>query len=242
MDPGSFSPLDWVIYQDEALLVINKPAGIPTLPDGYHPEVAHLKSVLTPFFGDLWIVHRLDRDTSGILVLARSATAHRDLNIQFETRQVTKIYHALVIGNPPWETQTIKQPLRANGDRRHRTVADTQRGKPSSTEFRTLERFCDHTLLEAIPRTGRTHQIRAHLALAGFPILADPLYKYIPVREDAHQEPLSNLMLRLGLHALSLCLTHPLTHTPISLSAPYADDFATALERLRSEQGSVRLL
>ncbi len=91
---------EWVIWEDEWLLVVNKPAGLPTLPDGYDPKAPHLVQVLTPEFGDLWIVHRLDRETSGTVVLARNANAHRALNGQFEKRAVGKIYHALVRGNP----------------------------------------------------------------------------------------------------------------------------------------------
>ena len=91
-------PESWVLWHDDSLLVVNKPAGLPSLPDGYQPTAPHLKSVLEPAFGPLWIVHRLDRDTSGVIVLARTAEAHRVLNTQFEKRQVTKVYHALVLG------------------------------------------------------------------------------------------------------------------------------------------------
>src|SRR4030042_2395483 len=165
-----------LLFSDEALLVINKPAGLSTLPDGYNPTLPHIKSVLERQFGHLWIVHRLDKDTSGVLLLARSAEAHRALNTQFEQHRVYKCYHALVVGNPEWQEQTISLPLRPNGDRQHRTMIDTQAGKHAITPLKVLERFVNYCLLEAIPETGRTHQIPAHLHALGLSIIGDKLY------------------------------------------------------------------
>src|SRR5512136_2436425 len=105
-----------VLYINDALLVINKPAGLATLPDGYDPTLPHIKSLLEVQYGRLWIVHRLDKDTSGVLVLARSASTHRSMNTQFEHRQVSKVYHALVFGAPEQQDTTVGLPLRANGD------------------------------------------------------------------------------------------------------------------------------
>jgi 23S rRNA-/tRNA-specific pseudouridylate synthase len=160
-----------------------------------------------------------------VVLLARTAEAHRLLNTQFEKRLVRKSYHALAFGNPPWETLPIHLPLRPNGDRRHRTIVDPANGKPAHTDLRVLERFEAITLLEAVPHTGRTHQIRAHLAAQGLPIVADRLYggwksETMPLR-------------RLGLHAWSLIFTHPVSDLEISTSAPYPDDFQQALEQLR---------
>jgi RluA family pseudouridine synthase len=225
------NPNDWVLWSDDALIVINKPAGLPTLPDGYDRNAPHVKSVLAPLFGPLWIVHRLDRETSGVLLLARSASAPRALNTEFDQRRVTKIYHALVVGNPTWETQTIELPLRPNGDRRHRTVVDHSKGKPAITELRVLERLGDYALLEAAPKTGRTHQIRAHLAAEGLPIVVDALYgggKSLPAAGPAPG------LTRMGLHAYSLTVTHPLSGQSFSIEAPYPEDMASALARLRA--------
>lgn len=230
-----------ILYQDDALLVVNKPAGLSTLPDGYDPTLPHIKSVLEQQYGHLWIVHRLDKDTSGVLLLARSAEAHRSLNTQFEKHQISKVYHALVSGNPEWQEKTVRLPLRPNGDRRHRTVVDMQHGKPAVTNLLVLERYGHYVLVEAAPETGRTHQIRAHLAALGLPIVADKLYGdgksiylseidpgYIPGPEP--EEPLID---SLALHARSVEITHPLSGGRLKFEAPYPDEMKIALQRLR---------
>ena len=170
-----------VLWSDGALLVVDKPAGLPTLPDGYNPQAPHLKRLLEPEYGRLWIVHRLDRSTSGVIVLARTVQAHRALNAQFQEHTVEKIYHAIVTGAPDWEETAIDLPLRADGDRRHRTVVDAQGGKPAVTHLRVLERFAGYSLVEAVPHTGRAHQVRAHLLAAGFPLVGDALYGGAPL-------------------------------------------------------------
>jgi RluA family pseudouridine synthase len=213
-----------VLWVDEAILVVNKPARLPTLPDGYNAAAPYLVGVLQRDFGRLWVVHRLDRDTSGVLLLARTREAHRALNIQFEQRQTSKVYHALVAGTPEWSEETVSLPLRADGDRKHRTVVDVERGKPSVTRFRVLERLAAFTLVEAMPETGRTHQIRAHLAAAGLPVAADALY--------GDGAPVFSLE-RLGLHAWSLAITHPLTEERQQYTAPYPEDIVAALCHLR---------
>ena len=130
-----------ILYQDEALLVGDKPAGLPTLVDGYQPDAPYLVGLLKARFEALWVVHRLDRETSGVMVLARSAEAHRSLNTQFEQRQAHKLYHALAIGAPEWDETTVTLPLRPNGDRRHRTLIDPRLGKPAATRLRVIERY-----------------------------------------------------------------------------------------------------
>ncbi len=238
---GEIKPEEMVLWTDAHLLVVNKPAGLPALPDGWTPG-PHLKSVLEPVYGRLWTVHRLDRHTSGVVVLARTAEAHRALNTQFETHGVAKVYHALVIGSPAWEERTVDLPLRIDGDRKHRTVIDSHAGKPSVTDLCVLERLGRYTLVEARPRTGRTHQIRAHLAAQDCPIAVDPLYgdgaaiyrstvAPGPVVEEGVERPLLD---RLGLHARSLALRHPATGAVSVFEAPYPEDFATVLSVLQS--------
>lgn len=215
-------PENLLLHVDEAIAVVNKPAGLLTLPDGYDPAKPHLRALLEPHLGRLWIVHRLDRRTSGVLVLARTAEAHRHLNTQFERHQVRKVYHALVVGDPPWERRRINLPLRTNVGRRHRTVVDRQRGKPAQTEVRVLRRFGNFALVEAVPRTGRTHQIRAHLTAIGFPLVGDDLY-------GDPQHPVQGMLDRPALHALSLTFAHPASGETVTFEAPYPEDFQRLL-------------
>jgi RluA family pseudouridine synthase len=215
-----------ILYQDEFLLAVNKPAGLPTLPDGYQRDAPCLIDLLNQQFDRVWVVHRLDRDTSGVIVFARTAEVHRALNIAFDSRQIHKVYHAIVIGTPEWDEHLIDLPLRPDGDRRHRTVIDRARGKPALTRVRVLERFAQHTLIEAQPETGRTHQIRVHLAALDLPLAGDGLYG----GKDA-----AALIQRSALHARSIEFTHPVTHEAVALAAPYPDDFASALAQLRGQ-------
>ncbi len=233
-----------VLHIDEALLAVNKPAGLPTLPDGYRPDSQYLVGLLQETFGRLWVVHRLDKETSGVVVLARTAEAHRALNTQFQERKVAKVYHALTVGQPEWDVHRIELPLRPDGDRRHRTVVDRTGGKPAATSFRVLERWPHYVLLEALPQTGRTHQIRAHLAAEGLPIIGDVLYASQGGRlQNEERLALRRLLVddaplaRLGLHARSLTLEHPTTLAVLTLEAPYPPDFAEALARLRGAGG-----
>ena len=212
-----------ILWQDEALLVVNKPAGLPTLVDGYHPEAPYLVGILKTIYQPLWTVHRLDKGTSGVVVFGRTAEAHRSLNTQFETHLAQKIYHALVMGSPEWENKTIDLPLRPNGDRKHRTIIDAQNGKQAITELHVLERFREASLVEARPRTGRTHQIRAHLAAVNHPLVSDALYGGRPIFS----------LKRTGLHAWALGFKHPLTGEKMYFEAPYPEDFAVEINQLR---------
>jgi len=215
-----------ILYQDDSVLAVNKPAGLPTLPDGYNRAAPCLIDLLKQQFDRVWVVHRLDRDTSGVIVFARTAEVHRALNIAFDSRQVHKVYHAIVIGVPEWDEHLIDLPLRPDGDRRHRTVIDRARGKPALTRVVVLERFSQHTLIEAQPATGRTHQIRAHLAALDLPLAGDVLYG----GKDA-----ASLIQRTALHARSIKFTHPVTREVLLLSAPYPNDFVATLAQLRGQ-------
>lgn len=215
-----------ILFSDEHLLVVNKPAGLSTLPEGYDKSAPCLLNLLKQQYNRMWVVHRLDKETSGVIVFARSAEVHRALNIAFDSRNVSKVYHAIVSGVPPWDEHTIDLPLRRDGDRRHRTVIDQQRGKPAVTHLRVLERFAQHTLIEARPETGRTHQIRAHLAALDLPLAGDVLYG---------GKDVAALIARTALHAHAIELEHPVTHKPLHVEAPYPLDFAQALLQLRGQ-------
>ncbi len=231
---------DILLRQDEALLVVNKPAGLLTLPDGYDPNLPCLVEMLKTRFNPLWVVHRLDKDTSGVIVFARTAQAHRDLNAQFAGRAVRKSYHALVWGAPPWQSQQIKLALRPNGDRKHRTVIDLPGGKKSMTDVTVLERYRSCALVEAQPHTGRRHQIRAHLAAQGYPILNDALYgderplllSALKADYRTGRTAESPLLGRLGLHAWALTFVHP-SGERMQFQAPYPQDFHRAVKNLR---------
>lgn len=218
-----------IIHKDEHTLVINKPAGLPILPDGWDKEAPYLVKMLEDEFGNpstssgrVFIVHRLDKTTSGVMVFARTVEAHSALNIQFENRDVEKIYHAIMEGEPNWNEKITKFPLRANVGNRHRTAVDDKKGKPSETRFRVLKRYQSGALVEARPMTGRTHQIRVHAYALGHPLLGDVLY-------DGEE---TSLISRPALHAYSLTITHPETNERLTFKAERPPDFENALELL----------
>jgi len=214
------------------------------LPHGYDKNKPFLSQLLEPIYGKLWIVHRLDKDTSGLLVLARNANAHRFLNDQFANRKVKKIYHALVWGDPDWEEKIVRLPLRVNVGSRHRSVVDVERGKPAETACKVLLRMGKFTLIEAHLKTGRRHQIRTHLFAEGLPIVSDALYGYDggggkAETGDGTQKLVQNpeqQMGRLGLHARLLEFTHPSTGRRMRFVAPYPSDFRSFLAAIASKR------
>jgi len=211
-----------IIHVDDHILVIDKPAGLPVLPDGWDRVSSYLVKLLEDDYGKIWIVHRLDKVTSGVMVFARTAESHRALNTQFENREAEKIYHAIMEGEPAWNEKTSKFPLRANVGRKHRTAVDNKNGKPSETRFRVLKRYQSGALVEAKPMTGRTHQIRVHAYAMGHPLLGDILYS------AAETEVIS----RPALHAYSLTFDHPTTNERLTFKVEHPQDFVRALELL----------
>mgnify|MGYP005837810625 CR=1 FL=1 len=186
-------------------------------------------------------VHRIDKETSGVVLFAKTEEAFRGLSLQFQERTLTKIYHALVEGRPGWVEQNCDVPLRVDGDRRHRTIVHRE-GKPSRTFLKVLETFRGFALVEAQPKTGRTHQIRVHLSYLGHPIVGDALYRggeglFLSAFKRGYvanvlgtEKP---LIRRTALHALSLEFTHPRTGEHLRFEAPYPKDLAIALKQLR---------
>jgi len=144
--------------------------------------------------------------------------------MEFERHEARKIYHAIVNASPVWQEKSARRPLLPNVGHRHRTVVDHRRGKAATTDFTVLERFLDHALLEAAPLTGRTHQVRAHAASMGHPLLGDELYG----------APTTGLIGRAALHALKLEVHHPVSGLLTTFEAPYPDDFQQALGALRA--------
>jgi RluA family pseudouridine synthase len=214
-----------ILFQDPSILVINKPAGIPVLPDGWEKDAPYLLKLLEEEFGKLWVVHRLDKVTSGVLLFARTADAHRILNLQFEHRDTLKEYHAIINGLPHWKDHTARHPLKINVGHSHRTAVDNAKGKASETHFHVLKRFAGYCLMEVHPATGRTHQIRVHAYALGYPLLGDTLYGAPP----------TDFIARPALHARLLRISHPLAGESMTFTAPYPADFKKALEDVKAE-------
>jgi RluA family pseudouridine synthase len=162
------------------------------------------------------------------MVFARDEETHRALNIQFEQHAVQKVYHALIEGNPAWEEQVVKLPLRANVGHKHRTIVDDRNGKASETRFRVLNRYRVAAWVEASPRTGRTHQIRVHASALGHPLVGDTLYGSV------YSAKASDIIPRPALHAYSLTFRPPSSNEPVTFTADHPGDFATALKFLDS--------
>jgi RluA family pseudouridine synthase len=221
----------YIIHEDDSLVVINKPAGLLSIPHGYESETPNLSQILKTYYGDIWTVHRLDRESSGVIIFARTAQAHRVLSMQFEKRQTHKIYHAIVYPTPTWEEKTVHSPLRANTGRKHLTRVDHHHGKPAQTTFRVLERFNHLVLLEAHPMTGYRHQIRAHLYAIGMNIIGDPLYSIVETK--GNQAPSAD---RMMLHAFQLTLQHPTSGNTVTYTAHYPNDFDLTLQRIRKTE------
>lgn len=217
-----------IIYEDQHLIIVDKPAGLPVLPDGWEKDSEYLVKMLEEQFGRIFIVHRLDKITSGVMVFGRDADTHRAINIQLENHDAQKTYHAILEGNPKWEEKVAKHPLRANVGHKHRTMVDDKNGKPSETRFKVIKRYQARTeqgrseaaLVEAKPMTGRTHQIRVHAYALGHPLVEDILYG----SRDRYGLP------RPMLHAQTLSFIHPATNERVKFSAPRPDDFEEALK------------
>ena len=211
-----------ILYIDQWIIVINKPAGILSIPDGYNKNIPYVRQLLEDTYGRCWVVHRLDKETSGTLILARSKEIHRDLSILFETRKISKRYLALVNGEPQEASFCVDLPLRMNADRHHRTRIDLINGKSALTNFRVVERFKTYSMVQAEPLTGYTHQIRSHLSYINHPIIGDNLY--IGLSKMINSKTLPDVP-RMALHSQSIEFTHPVLRTVVSFDSPVPDFF-----------------
>lgn len=200
-----------ILHADPAFLIADKPAGLPTVPG--RPAALHdcLWTRVQAEFPDALVVHRIDMGTSGLVVFARDAQAQRALNRAFEQRRVGKTYVALAAGRIEADAGEIDLPLAADWPARPRQKVDHDHGRPALTRWRVLERHADHTRVELTPLTGRSHQLRVHLAALGHPLLGDPLYAS-PAVEAA--------LPRLALHARTLAFIHPRDGTPQVFTSP----------------------
>jgi len=195
---------DYIIFENDEIIVINKPEGLLSVPDGYDQTKTNLRDILKDIFGEIWVVHRLDKSTSGVIIFAKNPRMHKILNTQFSQRNVTKKYIAYIHGSPIWDTTCIEYPLRINGDRHHRTVIDLNTGKIAKTYVEIIERRGSFCLAHIYPKTGLTHQIRSHCSNIGHPIIGDYLYDYQRTKND--QGKISTPFCKNGLflHAADL--------------------------------------
>ena len=254
-------PLEFV-YLDDSMAVVNKPAGMVVHPakGNWNGTLAgalkwHLERAAVTGDGSAGlsttggptrpgIVHRLDRDTSGVIAVARTETAHHVLAKQFENRTVSKTYLAITQGQPQFDRDEISLPIGIHPYQREKMAVrrDHSTSRDAVTRFEVLERFRGAALVQVTPKTGRTHQIRVHLAAIGCPVLSDGLYSgrtriepaFFGLAADASgAHPEAALIERQALHASSLAVDHPVTLERIEFSAPLPADMQRLLDRLR---------
>ena len=240
-----------ILHEDDCIIAVNKASGIAVIGERWDEDAPRLDILLKQEFAfrdrleeapELFTVHRIDKDTSGLVIFAKDRETHRRLSLAFESRQPEKIYIAVIHGRPSWPDgkNTCNLPLLPDGNKKHFTIIDKYRGKASSTGFTVILSAGNYSVVEARPKTGRTHQIRVHLAALGHPIVCDPLYGkhsrsgtekglYLSSlkrnwRGDAAEE--QPLLARLGLHAARLVIKD------MELDAPLHKDMAALIKQM----------
>jgi len=232
-----------ILFEDQDLLVVNKPPGLVVHPGAGHRQGTLLNALVhhCPELKDIGeisrpgLVHRLDKDTSGLLVVAKTALAHTALVAQFQVHAITKIYQALVWGRLPETQGRIEKEVGRHPTMRQKMSVHARRGKPAVTFWRVIKEFPGPlTLVELSPQTGRTHQLRVHLASEGHPVLGDATYGGGVSRLAGHPKlhGLKGLVHRQLLHAWRLGITHPRTGEPLSWEAPLPEDFQAVVDKL----------
>jgi 23S rRNA pseudouridine955/2504/2580 synthase/23S rRNA pseudouridine1911/1915/1917 synthase len=229
-----------VIYADDQLLIADKPSGLTVIPERFNTTKPCLQSILQEKYGKLWVVHRIDRETTGLVCFARNEEAHKNLSKQFEAREVRKFYKVIVSGRLEGTEGEIDSPIM---ERPHKlgTMMVHPKGKEALTLFSLEEQFRSCALLNVEIKTGRTHQIRVHFAAVGHPLLVDSVYgqhssfllssikkKY--KQSDPEEKPIIS---RLTLHAYELELTHPVTGERMKFTSPLPHDMEALLKVLR---------
>jgi 23S rRNA pseudouridine1911/1915/1917 synthase len=234
-------PLD-ILFEDKSLLVLNKPAGLVVHPSAGHEEHTLVNALLHHCAGELsgiggvarpGIVHRLDMETSGCLVVAKNDETHLALSKQFSERQVEKIYNAIVCGGLARESGEIRAAITRHSTHRKRmTVCEDDSGRAAHTSWRVLEKLNAATFVEAQIHTGRTHQIRVHFQFISHPVAGDETYG---ARPNARLKELTNYAApRVMLHSRELSFIHPRTEKEVSFESPLPEDFRKALKLLRA--------
>jgi 23S rRNA pseudouridine1911/1915/1917 synthase len=236
------SDLPPILFQDAALVAVDKPAGLLTVPDRWDPTKQHLLGIMQATFGsDCVNLHRLDRETSGVVLFALQPAVVPAVTEQFENQLVRKLYWALVSPPPRHAQGTINHAL-SQDSRRPGAMKIDPHGKPAQTDYEVLEQWRDTWAWLALrPRTGRTHQLRIHLHTIGSPIVGDTVYRGLPdlrlsqikkkYRDGKHAE--RPLLERLVLHAAELTITHPLSNEPLTIQSPLPANMEYALQQMR---------
>ena len=231
-----------VLYEDADVVVIDKPAGLVVHPAAGHADgtlvnalLFHVKD-LSGIGGEIrpGIVHRLDKDTSGVMIIAKHDAAHRKLTADWNTERVRKEYVALVYGTPSSERGTVDAPI-GRDPRDRKRMAVVAGGRPAITDYEVAERLRHVSLVRCRLRTGRTHQIRVHMKHLGHPIVGDPVYsgpQWRGIPDKRLQKVLSSLD-RQMLHAARITFVHPTDGRTLSFEAPLPRDFASVIEALR---------
>jgi 23S rRNA pseudouridine955/2504/2580 synthase/23S rRNA pseudouridine1911/1915/1917 synthase len=232
-----------ILLENDHFVVLNKPSGLLSIPDREGKEFS-LKQMLQEKYGQIFTVHRLDRDTSGIIVFARDEETHKFLSKAFEERTVEKYYQGIVNGVPPIKKKTVNEPIAENMTKRG-VMLIHQRGKQSITDYEVLEEFGKFSLMQFRIHTGRTHQIRVHMQHEGHPIVVDELYgdpkpilvssfkrNYNLSKSEEEEKPILG---RLGLHAARLQFTDA-QGTAYNIEAPLPKDMRALLQQLRKRK------
>jgi 23S rRNA pseudouridine1911/1915/1917 synthase len=230
-----------IIFEDDQIVIVNKPADILTIPHRFDTALPSLYGSLSAIYGKIFIVHRLDRETSGAIIFAKNEAAHRHLSIQFEKHETRKIYVALLDGALHQDEGEIDKPIAEHSGIAGKMVI-AKRGKPSLTIYKATERFKHFTLVDADIRTGRTHQIRVHFQSMGYPLAIDALYgrrteillseikgRKMKLGKFDEERPIMN---RTTLHAARLEFTHPVTLERLTFEAEMPKDFKALISQL----------
>ena len=228
-----------IIADCKSHVVINKPAGLLSIPDRFGVDIPNVEAFLRNKFGEIFVVHRLDKDTSGVMVFAKTPEAHKKLSMAFERREVKKSYMAIVEGAPIDPEGEIVAPISEDPQKAGKMKIDQKNGKESTTKYRIAERFRRFSLLELNPETGRQHQIRIHCAFMGHALCVDPLYgkrKELFLSEFKRgykREEERPILGRLALHAQSLSFPDPDTGTILKYEVELPKDMRATLKQLR---------
>lgn len=232
-----------IIAETENWVALNKPSGLLSIPDREGKEVS-LKVMLKEKYGDIYTVHRIDKDTSGLIIFAKNEVAHKHLSKQFEERYTKKIYQGLVLGSPAVSSGTIEASIMEH-PAQNGTMIVHRKGKEALTDYEVLADFGIYALVQFRIHTGRTHQIRVHMKDLGYPIVCDPLYgdgkplllsaiksKFKLSKNELEERPILG---RLALHAFQLSFTDPDGQT-VELEAPLHKDMRATLQQLKKRK------